>query len=174
MAKRDPITAAQLRDFATYDPETGHFFHKNEWPNIPRGTKCGSWTHKLGYVYIRISGKKYFAHRLAFLYMTGKWPAEFVDHINCCRTDNRWANLREANRQINGQNRRFAAKNKKNGLPLGVFRYGKTTGARGAKPYYAAISVNKVRRIISFHDTPEEAHEAYVQEKRLVHEGCTI
>ena len=46
----------------------------------------------------------YFTHRLAFLYMTGSIPKE-VDHINHVKPDNRWKNLRAANRIINGRNR---------------------------------------------------------------------
>jgi hypothetical protein len=41
-----------------------------------------------------LDGKHYPAHRVAYLYMTGEWPAQWVGHINRDQTDNRWANLR--------------------------------------------------------------------------------
>lgn len=36
-------------------------------------------------------------HHIAWLFMTGEWPAvNSVDHINRVRDDNRWGNLRHA------------------------------------------------------------------------------
>ncbi len=57
----------------------------------------------LGYQVIRLSGRLYLAHRLAWLWMTGDWPQE-VDHINGLKHDNRWINLRMATRVQNMRN----------------------------------------------------------------------
>lgn len=37
--------------------------------------------------------------------MTGRWPAEQIDHVNMDRSDNRWVNLREATNKQNMENR---------------------------------------------------------------------
>lgn len=56
-----------------------------------------------GYVGIKVFGKLYLAHRLAYLYMLGETPDE-VDHINHIRADNRWVNLRDVTRSENCKN----------------------------------------------------------------------
>jgi hypothetical protein len=57
-----------------------------------------------GYLAFQIDGAKIYAHRAAWLYVYGEWPALEIDHINRQRNDNRIANLRLANRCQNGQN----------------------------------------------------------------------
>jgi hypothetical protein len=65
-----------------------------------------------GYRHIGVLGKVYSAHRLAFLYMTGKFPLDEVDHKNHERSDNRWSNLREVTRLENSRNRSMHLNNK--------------------------------------------------------------
>ena len=55
------------------------------------------------YTYIKIYNKRYRAHRLAFLYMTGEIP-KLVDHINRLPWDNTWTNLRATNHRENALN----------------------------------------------------------------------
>ena len=47
---------------------------------------------------------KHLAHRLAWLYVHGEWPAEEIDHLNRVRSDNRISNLRLATQAENKQN----------------------------------------------------------------------
>lgn len=54
-------------------------------------------------------GKKkysFLAHRLVWLYMTGKWPENQIDHDNGDATDNRWVNLDDVTRSKNGMNQK--------------------------------------------------------------------
>ena len=53
---------------------------------------------------IRIRGKAYYSHRLAFLYMTGEWPLEEVDHIDRNPYNDAWVNLRKATSSLNKWN----------------------------------------------------------------------
>jgi hypothetical protein len=72
---------------------------------------------------IQINGKTYQAHRLAFLYMTGKFPPDEVDHINHEPSDNRFVNLRQVTRLENLRNQSLS-KNNKSGF-TGVSWYGR-------------------------------------------------
>jgi hypothetical protein len=57
----------------------------------------------------------YYCHRLAWLYMTGRWPSEQIDHENLDRSDTRFKNLREATWSQNQQHK-LPQKNNKTGV----------------------------------------------------------
>lgn len=84
------LTQSELKNKLTYNPETGLFGRKN---------KIAGSLRPNGYIQIGINKKLFRAHRLAFLYMTGEWPKSDVDHIDMDRKNNKWANLREADRK---------------------------------------------------------------------------
>jgi hypothetical protein len=101
------ITAEQLRALLIYDPDSGRFFWKprtglEPWNAVFAGKEAGSQSSS-GYVKISINNRTYLGHRLAWLIMTGEWPACEIDHKD--GMSNRWGNLREATRQQNQQNR---------------------------------------------------------------------
>ena len=115
-ASRNDLTAAYVRSILDYDPETGWFRWK--WRDDLRrcdnarcaGNVAGAQDGN-GYHRIRIDGRRYKAHRLAWLIVTGAWPAEQIDHRNGVRDDNRVANLREATNRENGRNGRLPRNN---------------------------------------------------------------
>jgi hypothetical protein len=148
-----------------YDPDTGSF----TWlacaaAQVKPGAKAGRLNSQ-GYTEISISSRKYQAHRLAWLYMTGAWPEHTIDHINGVRSDNRIQNLRDVTRAVNLQNQRRAAVTNKAGL-LGVREF--------KNRWRAQITVNGTQRDLGYFDTAQLAHDAYLQAKRQLHEGCTI
>jgi len=98
------LTQTELMRLVTYDPNTGLFVNKI-FRNVKAkaGDIAGTRTTD-GYLAIQISGKKYQAHRLAWLYMTGDWPEHEIDHVNRLRDDNRWRNLRVVTRMENSHN----------------------------------------------------------------------
>ena len=90
------LTANRLRNVLTYAPATGIFRWKiSASTRAPVGTIAGSRNGR-GYRQIRIDGRPYSASRLAWLYMTGKWPNSEISYINGKPSDTRWANLRKA------------------------------------------------------------------------------
>jgi len=97
------LTAERLREVVTYDPLTGIF----RW-RVTRGcAKAGAVAggpEKKGYLRISIDGRRFKAHRLAWLYVKGCWPVDQIDHENGRNADNRFDNLREANNPLNSAN----------------------------------------------------------------------
>ena len=105
------ITQDELKAVVSYDEMTGLFrwLHAKSGRGMkkPRlaGHIAGSVNKHSGYVVIYIGSKAYFAHRLAWLYVFGKWPDNYIDHINEKRSDNRINNLRDVPSGTNLLNR---------------------------------------------------------------------
>ena len=107
------LTQQAIKDVLDYDPATGLFTWKTRVAKrIQIGDKAGSVKRQTGYLVVSILGERHYAHRLAFLYMTGALPHADVDHINGVRCDNRWGNLREVVRSENLRNRKIPSTNK--------------------------------------------------------------
>lgn len=163
LASFDEVKAA-LR----YEPETGLFFHLRSHPlnRHKAGDRAGSINATRGYVRLMVNKKAMQAHRAAWLLVHGSWPVGEIDHINCDRADNRISNLREVTRSMNAQNKRSAYKNKAE--PLGVCFNKK------ANKFQASIYFNKKLKHLGLFATAEKAHAAYVEAKRIHHEGNTL
>lgn len=99
---RGALSAETVRSDLSYDPRTGAFRWRSPRPKITVGALAG--TQQSGYWMIHLRGVDYHAHRLAWLYVYGRWPEGDVDHINLDRFDNRIHNLREATRSQNCAN----------------------------------------------------------------------
>lgn len=161
------LTAERLREVLAYDPQTGAFVwlqKATKFSNVKVGDAAGSRDGG-GYLRIRVGGRKYKAHRLAWLHFYGAWPAENIDHIDGNGENNAIANLRDVTQSLNAQNIRGARADGSTGL-LGVSACG--SGFR------AKIQVGNQGRWLGTFDTPEEAHAAYITAKRQLHAGCTI
>jgi hypothetical protein len=165
MTINPPCTIEHLRTSFSYDTATGIFtwlLHKKR-PDLI-GTRAGS-KHSAGYWAIAIHNRKQLAHRLAWAYVTGEWPLEHIDHINGNKLDNRFCNLRQVSRFGNLQNMRKATKKNTIGL-LGV-------SAHQGKWRAQIMTTGVITRKSGF-DTPEAAHEAYLELKRRLHDTCSI
>jgi hypothetical protein len=158
---------ATLKKLLHYDPETGVFRWATTRKSAPKWKQAGS-TNKIGYVEIRLNYKLYLGHRLAWIYVHGGIPDGMViDHINGNPSDNRILNLRLGTHAQNCQNRTKAQIDSKTGV-LGVC----FIEAKGK--YFAQLKLKRKKVWSAYFDTVEEAHSAYVLEKRRRHEFCTI
>ncbi len=176
---RQALTAEWVRECLHYDTDTGVFTWKQRpvhhfpderaaksWNTCFAGTVAGAKNVVSGYVQIGFRAQKHYAHRLAFLWMMGEWPADQVDHINGTRDDNRWSNLRQVSCAVNLQNIR-QSKRKSGGL------LGYHLDTRDGR-FQAQIRANGKTHSLGRFDTEEEAHAAYLKAKRELHEGCTL
>lgn len=167
MAKTN-LTAQQVRELFDYNHVTGRLAWKVQAsPRHAPGSVAGS-PRPDGYRVVKIAGKYWSEHRLAWIHVYGEWPAKHLDHINGDRADNRMENLREATPATNSQNRHGASTRSKTGL-LGVGQATRTPGSWTAK-----IKVGSLVQHLGSFDSPEKAHEAYLQAKRELHPFGTL
>lgn len=89
-----------LRSIIKYDSETGIITRTD------RKNGNGSYD-KDGYLILKIKGKQYKSHRIAWYFHYGVSPAGVIDHINGIRDDNRISNLRDVEQSTNARDRLY-------------------------------------------------------------------
>jgi hypothetical protein len=92
------MTQYELKQYFEYDKNTGIF------TRLDRKGSCGSIDH-YGYLVLKIKGKQYKSHRMAWLYEFGFNPKGVIDHINGDKLDNRIVNLRDVLQRENCHNK---------------------------------------------------------------------
>ena len=158
------LKVERLKELLEYNRLTGMFVRKVSQGGKKAGTRAGT-LHSKGYREIKIDGRIYKEHRLAWLDVYGEWPIDQLDHINGLKADNRISNLREADNALNNQNVVKAQSNNQLGL-LGVHRIGKR--------YRAQIGVGGTMVYLGNHATPEKAHQVYLDAKCIFHTGSML
>lgn len=154
---KEKIDQDFLKKILDYDPGSGVFtFKVNQGDKVPGDVagcvvkikRNGVVVHS--HIQIGLCKRHYLAHRLAFLWMTGKFP-KLVDHKDGNPLNNRWENLREASVSQNQQNRKVSSNNK--------------IGLKGVSPegkaFVARLTINGRKIRIGRFRTAEEAHVAY-------------
>lgn len=158
------LTCEVIRELLDYDPETGIFIWKpreRKWFRTNNAYR--TWNTRFagkqaltanirGYRVGAVLNSVVNAHRLAWLYVHGRWPKGHIDHINSVRGDNRIINLREATRAENRWNSKMMCNN--------------TSGLRGVRLYphgrwRARIYVNGRFKHLGYFNTPEAAYGVY-------------
>lgn len=146
------LTASELRYWLSYDLESGLFRWVRSASNRAPVGFTPTCTDSKGYVVIRVNNHMHRAHRLAWLYMTGEWPAEHIDHVNRVKNDNRWANLRLATLSENGANAVF---------PKGVSGLKGVIWDKQKERWLARIKVNQKSVHLGYFYDKYAAHEVY-------------
>lgn len=163
------LTIERLKQVVSYDLETGVFTRKVRLAQCHHiGDRADFQLmsgRMVGYRRITIDNQRHLAHRLAWLYVYGRWPSANIDHMNGDRGDNRVCNLRDVAQSINLENLRRS----KGGNPSGLLGVSAHQGR-----WRSRITVNGENRYLGMFATVEEAHEAYLNAKRQLHKGCTI
>jgi|SRR5665647_1389788 len=155
------LTAKRLREVLHYNPLTGIFIRLISRPHSPTGSVVGCKGLDGAFV-INVDGKLYRAHRLAWLWMTGKWPLGEIDHRDTNSANNKWKNLRDVTSAQNSFNTK-AHRDGKSGLK------GVSQGHRDRKKWISQITKNGKRYCLGTFDTPELAHAAYVLASKKLH-----
>lgn len=164
------LTPERLRELLNYDPETGVFtWRVNRNVKTKAGDVAGcAWGNLKcpSRISIGVDYRKYLAHRLAWLYVTGEWPTDVIDHRDVDATNNVFKNLRDVTDSANKQNVRVPRSHNKLKV-LGVTKNGKNG-------YMAMLTLNGVRYYLGTYRTTVEAHAEYVAAKRKLHEFGTL
>lgn len=157
------LTQLRLRELLDYDPITGIFRSRHARSKLKIGD-CAGTIQFQGYRLISVDGEKLRAARLAWLYMTGEWPTEHIDHINGDPADDRWANLRQASRSENMANQK-------------LLRLDNTSGARGVSwdkrlgKWHARVNYQRKLHHVGYFDSFEEAVAARDAKAAAIHQA---
>jgi hypothetical protein len=147
------LTQDELKQQLHYDPETGIFTRLVSNGKTTKIGEVAGTLSKNGYVYIYTLFQRYRAHRLAWLYMTGKMPELHLDHINGIRSDNRFCNLREASNEQNCKNRKITVNNKSG--------FKGVSWSKHANRWVAYATVNGKKKNLGYFATAELASGAF-------------
>ncbi len=101
--KRD-LTQERLMGMFDYDQDKGRLLRRCFSNGLFIGLEVAGWVSADGYRHIEIAGISHLEHRLIWVYLTGHWPKDQIDHINQCKKDNRFSNLREVSNSENQKN----------------------------------------------------------------------
>lgn len=137
--------------------KNGYRFLKNPYWRVIKQTP-----NKRGYSNMKLDGKRYPYHRVVYKVCNPEWDITDVskeneiDHICGARPlDNRIENLRVLNGQQNNCNNLHWVKG--------------YTYIKRRNKYRAQIGINGKDIFLGYHDTAEEAREAYLNAKKIHH-----
>ena len=146
------LTQDILKQYVVYHPDTGWFTSTGvKYSNKKEGERVGTVHKTKGYRYLTLLGKTYREQRVAFLYMTGRWPEHQVDHINNVKNDNRWCNLRDVSAAVNCQNRRMYVTNKSG--------YKGVVWNKNTEKWQVLCRANGKQHYVGLYENKEEAAE---------------
>lgn len=138
------MTVEELRELFVWDAEKGKIW----WRSLYGKREAFVSVQTQGYLYGKIHGKNYLAHRVLWALEYGRWPEINLDHIDQNKKNNALSNLRETDSPQNARNKP-AYKNSTSG-DTGVSR---TRKGR----WRSYVGVDYAQRHLGVFDTKEEA-----------------
>jgi len=155
---KEKATAERVRQAFWYNKKTGELIWliQSGSRSIP-GQRAGSiHTDQEGYQsrYITLDKRLYRSAHVIWIWMTGKWPTETIDHKNTDSLDDSWDNLREAN-QSQQQRNKGLQKNSTTGFKCVYWDKDRSC-------YTVRVKANGKRLRLGRFKTAEEAHQAYL------------
>lgn len=159
------LTAEYVRSILRYNRNTGIL----TWKPREKGShfnpkligKAAGVKHHTGYIYIKISGRLYEAHRIGWFIVKGHWPKELLDHKNNKKADNRFKNLREATRNQNAKNRVKLA-------PSTSKYKGVSFNTKTGK-WISTIMVDGKSNFLGLFNSDVKAHSVYIKASKEMH-----
>lgn len=150
----------RVKELVDYDKDLGTFTWKTyRGGKAKAGTSAGHMA-KNGYLIVCIDNNNCKASRLAWLLVTGQDPGEMdIDHIDGNPSNNTFANLRIATESQNCTNRKRRSDNKSGYKGVYAMR----------KKWAAQITANKKTMYLGVYDTPELAHQKYLEHAAILH-----
>lgn len=159
---RSDLSAQYVRDLFDYDPTSGCLAWKHRpLAHFVSQRACSTWNAMWagkdaaaradGYVRVSIDAKRYYAHRVIWLWVIGEWPKLRIDHKDGNPRNLHWVNLRLASASNNSTN--------------SITKRTNTSGAKGVHmrrgKYRSEIVVAGVRHRLGSFDTVDAASVAY-------------
>jgi hypothetical protein len=157
----------QLKELLDYDSDTGLFTWRISPSNSIKKKQVAGTKNTNGHIQIKVFGKRYFAHRLAWLFTNGNWPPMMIDHINGIRDDNRIANLRQVTASENGHNQTKPHSRTKSGY-LGV------SWIKSRNKWQAGLGINGKYKFLGYFDDAKSAHAEYLRAKKIHHPSAPV
>jgi hypothetical protein len=174
------LSQSIIKELMSYDPGTGEFVwltRDRKWFKSDRdwmrfntlfaGVSAGGssiCTAGKRYFKMTVMSKKYLSHRIAWMYVYGRWPKEHIDHINGNGEDNRLSNLREVRQEQNNKNARRRCDN-----------ISGTTGVHwypNRDKWVAVININGKKKCLGYYSDLDEACQ--VRKKAEVDAGYHV
>lgn len=113
------LTFARVRELLDYTPETGVLTWKVARRHAVKAGDVAGFVDGNGRRMVEIDEQGYHVGPVIWLWVTGQWPVNKVDHKDRNPLNNRWENLRDVTKSVDAQNR-SVGKNNKSGV-RGVF-----------------------------------------------------
>lgn len=150
------VTYDDVKDLFDYNTEHGGLYWKKINKHLVNrifiGERAGH-LNSCGYRQITVNYKRYYEHRLVWLWHYGKFPEGILDHKNRNPDDNRIENLREATYSENAKNTKLNSNNKSG--HKGV------CWSKADNKWKSYVSIDGKRIHIGYFDNMEDAVLAY-------------